>query len=274
MGGASNRVKKGKVLPCVLMDVNTQLDFLDPQGSAAVLNHAELIPSLRRVVAWAKRNQTPVISAVDSHRADEIRKCRLPQHCLDDTPGQEKVAFTLFDTHVRVESDNTLAVPIDLFRRHQQVIFRKRTNDFFLNPKADRFITNLPAAEYILTGLSLEGSVKAIALGLIARNKKVTVVIDATGFHDRSQAEMTSRLLQAKGVELIDVNTLLQRRLPRPWRYPRRIRVSVTAANGRLMPNGQHGVSPQHATRMPSAGNGAPASMPDGNGFLSAGPGQ
>ncbi|HRX85363.1 MAG TPA: isochorismatase family protein [Phycisphaerae bacterium] len=209
------------MLPCVYVDVNTQKDFLTERAACPVQNRDVLVPALRRAVAWAKRNHVPVISSLDCHRRGELRNARLPQHCLDGTPGQDKIDFTLCGSYVRIEGDNTLAVPIDLFRRYQQVIFRKRTADFFLNPKADRFISQLPAAEYVIAGLGVEGAVKAIALGLIARDKKVTIVVDACGYFDRSEAELAIRLLAAKGAELITVDQLMQRKLPRPIRYPR-----------------------------------------------------
>ena len=220
MSQHSRGKRSARKLPCVLVDVNTQCDFLAPDGACPVANRAALLPALRRTVAWSKRNHVPVISSIDCHRRGELRHARLPAHCLDGTPGQTKIDFTLFGSFVRVEADNTLAVPIDLFRRHQQVIFRKRTTDFFLNPKADRFITQLPAAEYVVAGLGIEGSVKAIALGLIARGKQVSVVVDACGYFDRSEAELTVRLLGAKGATLITVDELMARRLPRPIRYP------------------------------------------------------
>jgi len=210
-----------RTLPCVYVDVNTQNDFLGERAACPVLNREALLPALRRTVAWAKRNHVPVISSLDCHRRGELRNARLPQHCIDGTYGQDKIDFTLCGSFIHVEGDNTLSVPIDLFRRYQQVIFRKRTSDFFLNPKADRFISQLPAAEYVLSGLGIEGSVKAIALGLIARSKQVTVIVDACGYFDRSEAELTVRLLGAKGANLITVDQLLERRLPRPIRYPR-----------------------------------------------------
>lgn len=226
-----------RTLPCVFVDVNTQNDFLHESAACPVLNRAALIPALRRTIAWARRNQVPVISSLDCHRRGELRSARLPQHCIDGTPGQQKIEFTLCGSFVQVEGDNTLAVPIDLFRKHQQVIFRKRTVDFFLNPKADRFISQLPAAEYVVAGLGIEGSVKAIALGLIARDKRVTVVVDACGYFDRSEAELTVRLLAAKGATLITVDELMRRRLPRPIRYPQARR---NGTNGHS--NGHNGV--------------------------------
>lgn len=213
-----------RTLPCVYVDVNTQNDFLGERAVCPVHNRDVLLPALRQTVAWAKQNQVPVISSLDCHRRGELRNARLPQHCIDGTGGQAKVDFTLCGSFVQVEGDNTLAVPIDLFRRYQQVIFRKRTADFFLNPKVDRFISQLPVAEYILAGLGVEGSVKAIALGLIARSRLVTVVVDACGYFDRSEADMAIRLLGAKGANLITVEQLLERRIPRYIRYPRFLR--------------------------------------------------
>lgn len=223
---------RGKRLPCVFLDVNTQNDFLLPEGACPVTNRDTMVPSLRRIVAWAKRNHVPVVSSVDCHRVGEVRNTRLPLHCVDGTSGQAKVAFTLFGSYVKVEGDNTMAVPADLFRDHQQVIFRKRTSDFFLNPKADRFVTHLPAAEYVVAGLGLEGSVKSIALGLIARNKRVSVVVDASGYFDASEADLALRLLEAKGVNLTTVDELVKRILPRPVRYPLHAIGQVCLRNG------------------------------------------
>lgn len=223
---------KRKQLPCVLMDVNTQNDFLQEDGACPINDREQVVASLRRMVAWAKRNHAPVISSVDCHRTCEVRFARLPAHCLDGTPGQQKIGFTLFGSYVKVEGDNTLVVPIDLFRKHQQVIFRKRTTDFLANPKADRFISNLPADNYVVYGLGVEGSVKSIALGLLARHKTVTVVVDACGHWCKSDAEQALRLMDAKGIRLTTVDEFVSQQLPRPIRYPH-VRIGqVSMRNG------------------------------------------
>lgn len=223
---------KRKALPYVLLDIATQYDFLTEDGRCPVRNREELIPRLRRVVAWAKRNQVPVISAVDSHRIHEFAREKLPPHCVDGTAGQRKIDFTLFGSYVKVEGDNTLAVPIDLFSRHQQVIFRKRTSDFFLNPKAERFVSQLPVAQYLVVGAGLECAVRAVSLGLLARNKRVSIVTDACGFWDTQEADLTVRMLEAKGVRLLTVEELLQRRLARDIRYPLTSFGQVSLRNG------------------------------------------
>lgn len=212
--------RKRQELACVLIDIGTQKDFLSDAGACPVKNHQDVIPKLRKVIAWAKRNQVPVVSAVDSHRQREfVREDSVPR-CIDGTDGQRKLDFTLFGSYVKVEGDNTLAVPVDLFSRHQQVIFRKRTTDFFLNPKADRFVCQLPAAEFVVVGTGLENAVRAVALGLLTREKRVSVVVDACGFWDGQEANLTLRLFEAKGVSVLTVDQLQQKRLPRVIRYP------------------------------------------------------
>ncbi|MHC4064091.1 MAG: cysteine hydrolase family protein [Planctomycetota bacterium] len=229
----------GKAPECVLVDLNTQGDFLDPAGACRVQNAATLLTSIRRVVAWAKWNRVPVVSSIDSHRNAEARHDGFPMHCVDGSPGQGKIACTLFDSSIRIEGDNTLAVPLDLFQRHQQVIFRKRTHDLLCNPKADRFLTQLPAREFILFGVGLEYSIKALALGLLARSRQLSLVADACGFWSRPEANLSLRLLGAKGVRLVTVDDLLARRIRRRRRYPLCLEEAGDNGNGRRRGNGR-----------------------------------
>lgn len=213
--------RNGRSLECVAVDLNTQVDFCEPNGAYPVANLLELIPAIRRVIAWVKRNHAPIVSSIESHRLWELPAPSRPYlFCVDGTIGQRKIQFTVFPKKTRVEMDNTLSVPTDLFCRFQQVMFRKRTDDLLANPKADRFLTQLPVEEYVVFGNGLECSVKALALGLLARNKKVTIVTDACGFWDRATADLALRQIAAKGAFLVTVDELAARKLDRRYRYP------------------------------------------------------
>jgi nicotinamidase-related amidase len=214
------RRTRSLTLECVLVDLNTQSDFLSFNGSYPVANSNELIPMLRCVIAWAKRNYAPVISSIAAHRAYELLARDEPANCLDGSAGQQKIGFTVLPCHTIVEFDNTLSVPLDLFTVHQQVIFRKREDDLLGNPKADRFLTELPTEEYILFGIGLERSIKVLALGLLARNRRVSIITDACGYWDSGAADLALRQVAAKGAELITAGQLLERKLSRNQRYP------------------------------------------------------
>lgn len=254
--------RNDRVLECISVDLNTQLDFCDPDGSAAVVNLPTLIPALRRMIAWVKWNNVPMVSSVDSHRPSEVAFDRGIHFCVDGTLGQRKIEFTVFPRCARIEADNTLAMPLHLFDSYQQVIFRKRTDDLLSNPKAERFLTQLPAGEFVLFGTAMETSVKAVALGLLVREKRVTIVTDACGYWNASSADLALRQMCAKGAEVTTVAELLGRRHSRHPRYGR-CEIKLGASQGerritsRIPGNGTNGKSngrlPQgaHAARIP-----------------------
>ncbi|MBI1825983.1 MAG: isochorismatase family protein [Planctomycetes bacterium] len=212
--------KNGRGYESVLLDVNTQRDFCAPDGSCPVVNIAELVRGLRITVAWARRNHVPVVSSVESHRPFELSDSGTPIYCVDGSNGQHKLGFTLFPLRTKVEVDNTLSLPIDLFDNHQQVIFRKRTDDLLLNPKADRLLSQLPTDEFTLCGTGLETSIKAAALALLARGKRVCIIVDACGYWNRSAADLALRQIVAKGALLITVDHLRERRCGHHGVYP------------------------------------------------------
>ena len=230
--------ENGRAWQCVLVDLNTQRDFLDPVAKCRVRNGRKFVPAARRVVAWAKWNHVPVVSSVDCHRNGESPHDGFPRHCVDGTLGQRKIPWTLFGAHISIEGDSTLAVPLDLFDEYQQVIFRKRTHALFGNPKADRFLTQLRAKEFVLFGVGLEFSVEPLALGLLARNRKVTVLADCCGYWSASEADLALRRMHAKGVDLVAVEQLLHRRLRRLIRYPLHGNGSDGRRDGNCSPGG------------------------------------
>jgi len=226
-----------RAFECVVVDINTQRDFCDPKGALPVVRLCELIPQFRHMIAWTKRNSAPIVSSIESHRPFELSDSGYPIHCVDGSDGQRKLDFTIFPLHIRVEADNTLSIPIDLFGRYQQVIFRKRTDDLLGNPKAERLLSHLPAEEFILFGTGIECSVKTLALALLARGKQVSVVVDACGFWNRPTADLALRQVAAKGAKLVTVCEVLCRKLDRRFRY----RVAVrheTPSQGRFGPSG------------------------------------
>jgi nicotinamidase-related amidase len=197
------------LLKQVLLDISTQQDFLDEDGAIPVQNLVDLLPKLRRVVGWAYEHRLPVVSALDAHRPWEPLD-GLPRHCVEGSWGQRKLPFTLLPERILIEADNSFAVPLNVLRHHRQVILRKRTVDFLANPKADRLLTELRVGEFIVCGVGVENGIKALVLGLMARQKRVAVVYDACGYWSRADAELSLRQLEAKGAALISADALLR----------------------------------------------------------------
>ncbi len=229
--------KNGHSFECVVVDLNTQYEFCDRSGARRVANYAELVPALRDVVAWTKRYEMPMIASIESHRPDEFKGSAPDVGCVDGSVGQQKMDFTLFGVHERIEVDNTLVCSSDPFSSCQQIIFRKRGDDLLCNPKADRLFNVLHTREFVLFGVAVERSIKALALGLLAREKPVTIVVDACGFWSEATADLTLRQLVAKGARLITTEELKARKLQRQRRFSSARRTQDTAGNG----NGRNG---------------------------------
>jgi nicotinamidase-related amidase len=227
--------KNGFRHPYVLIDLNTQCDFFDPAGAFPVVNASDLHSPLRRVIAWVRRNHIPVISSMDSHRRQESVGPGASRYCIDGTSGHGKLPFTLLPNRVFIAGDNTLAVSIDLFRRHQQVIFPQRSQDLFANPKADRFMTQLQADEFIILGAAAENAVKAVALGLLARDCRVTVVAEACGSWSLSESDLALRQMEAKGARIVTIDELVTLKSHRLYRYTKTSLVSAQRPNGKVL---------------------------------------
>ena len=190
----------------VVVDVNTQRDFLLADGTACIRNHRRVLAHIRRVMAWARVRNVPVISTCEVY--PDINGNGDPRYCVDGTPGQQKIGYTLMRNRVSFPADGNTDLPRDMLRRYQQVILHKRCMDPFDEPRIDRLLSEVCAAEFILIGVSAEGAVKAAALGLLQRDKRVSVVIDAVGYHDNHEAKMAFRKMEAKGATLIDTRKL------------------------------------------------------------------
>lgn len=186
----------------ILVDLNTQCDFLLPGGALPVANRAEMMPRVRQLMNWARLKQVPVISSLEAHRHGESFR-NLPPHCIDHTLGQKKLPFTLMPNRMLIMGDNTADVPLDAFRRFQQLIFTKRNADFLANPKADRIINSLSTGSWLVFGITATHCVKSVTLGLLARHNKVVVVRDACGYWSAVDGEHAFRQMEAKGALIV-----------------------------------------------------------------------
>ena len=104
-------------------------------------------------------------------------------------------------------ADGSTDLPIDVLRQYRQIILYKRCVDPFDEPRIERLLSEVRANEFVLIGASAEGAVKAMALGLLQRRKRVTVVVDAVGTYNKRRAALALRKMEAKGARLVETKT-------------------------------------------------------------------
>ncbi len=181
----------------VLIDINTQRHVLLADGSACIRNHRRILSHIRRVMAWARHNDIPIVSTCDSYTNGNGADSCHPGDC-------HKIRYTLRSNRISFTADNTTDLPRDVLHRFQQVIFEKRSIDPFEEPRIDRLLTEMRANEFIVVGAAAEGAVQATVLGLIQRHRRVTVISDAIGIRDMHEGKMAMRKMEAKGAVMVD----------------------------------------------------------------------
>ncbi len=181
----------------ILIDVDTQKDLIFCNGSYP----HELLGHFRRLIAWARVNKHTVISTALSRRENDTwHDPDTPINCMEGSEGQKKIHYTTLPNRIVFGPENRLDLPRNLLRDYQQIIFEIRTEDPFTHPRADRLLTEMRADEYIAFGMGAEDALKATVLGLLARRKKVFLVIDAVGTRlNDHKKNLVLRQMEAKG---------------------------------------------------------------------------
>ena len=193
----------------VFVDLCTQQDYLAPGGARPAHNSHLVLPKLKHLMAFARWARVPLLSCVDARRPNDVRGLSCAD-CVLGTPGQEKVPFSLLPDRVTVNSDNCLCISLSILEEHQQAILAKEHRDPFTNPKFDRLLTELPVRRFVVFGISLESTVRLVALGLLLRHRRVAVVYDACGWWNAEDGTMSMRQLAAKGCELLTTQQLVE----------------------------------------------------------------
>ena len=230
----------------LLVDMNTQKDFLDANAPAAICSRKEVVANIRRIFDWIRTGDTCIVSSTDLHGSADQSPAGLPPHCRVGTPGADKLDFTLLSPRIVLESGESPSLPVDLTTAYRQVIFQKRHTDLWGHPRADRFLSAVRARRIVVFGVGLEHSVRLLTLGLRARGYPVVVIADATGGWNPLTMELALRIIRAKGASLISTKDFLSEvsDRPRAGKAPRREGQSAGARPKRTRRS-----SPARATR-------------------------
>ena len=109
----------------ILIDEDTQIDFMVPAGALYVPGAEQLIPVLARVFEGVRERGIPVISSVDAHGENDPEFADWPPHCVAGTLGQQKIPTTLFKERAIVPNKPGVELPQGV----PQVIVEKQTLD-------------------------------------------------------------------------------------------------------------------------------------------------
>ena len=173
----------------VFWDVDTQVDFIHPDGKLHVAGAETIVGNLAALTNHAHANGIRIVGSSDSHAPtdDELSETpdfvdTYPPHCLAGTPGQRRIPETALRDVFVVEPDDATADVLERLPRHAgDILFHKRYFDVFTNPNVGPVIDALAIDEVVLYGVALDVCNRYAVEGLLERypGLTITVVTDA-----------------------------------------------------------------------------------------------
>jgi len=192
----------------ILWDVDTQVDFMEPNGKLYVPGAADVAETMRRLVDAARAAHVIHIASADDHELTDPEisdepdfRSTYPPHCLRGTRGAEKIAQTkqLDPLPLALIPFPPGLVPGMLEGRSEMLLLKKNFN-VFTNPNTDPLLDALDPDEIIVFGVATDVCDDAAINGFLQRGRQVTFVEDAAKGLDEGRTQACTAAWRERGV--------------------------------------------------------------------------
>src|SRR5919109_1397938 len=148
----------------VFWDVDTQVDFMDPEGSLYVDGAENLKSNLERLTDAARMAGVPIVHSTDDHELsdEEIDEAKadfvdtFPPHCLRGSPGAERVPETAPGPGALDIAWDGNGFDAGAAREAPEIVVRKKRFDVFSNPATVPLLEALAPATVVVYGVALD----------------------------------------------------------------------------------------------------------------------
>ncbi|HEY9385213.1 MAG TPA: isochorismatase family protein [Gemmatimonadales bacterium] len=160
----------------IFWDVDTQVDFMLSSGKLYVAGSEEIIPVLGRLTEYAHAHGIRIIASADEHMAGHRElssqpdwKQTFPEHCMQGTAGQQKIAETRLDNPLVIEPapQDPAALAARVRAHRGDILFHKHWFDVFSNPNVLPVVDALAPDAIVLYGVALDVCNKYAVEGLL-----------------------------------------------------------------------------------------------------------
>jgi nicotinamidase/pyrazinamidase len=193
----------------ILWDVDTQVDFMHPDGKLYVPGAEETAPAMRRLVEAARAAGIVHIASADDHELTDPEISAVPDwrntyppHCLRGTRGAQKIPET--------EQADPLPLALlpfppglvpGLVDGHREILLLKKNFNVFTNPNTDPLLDALDPDEIAVFGVATDVCDDAAIRGFLLRGRRVRFVEDAARGLDEERTASCIAAWRGGGVE-------------------------------------------------------------------------
>jgi nicotinamidase/pyrazinamidase len=196
----------------ILWDVDTQVDFMLPDGKLYVPGAEETVPAMQRLVGAARAAGIAHVASADDHELtdDEISEqpdfaTTYPPHCLRGTRGARKLPETEQEDPVPI----TLTPLPERYLAGREFLLLKKSFDVFTNPNTDRLLERLDPDEIVVFGVATDVCDDAAIRGFLERGRKVRFVEDAARGLDEGRVAVCTAAWRELGVQFTTVDEVI-----------------------------------------------------------------
>jgi nicotinamidase/pyrazinamidase len=204
----------------IFWDVDTQVDFMHPDGKLYVPDAASIVPNLRALTDRAHAEGIRIVASADEHlpghpelSADPDFRETFPEHCMRGTPGQAKIPETGLREPLVIEPDPEDAARLaDRVRAHPgDILFLKHWFDVFTNANVQPVLAVLDPQHIVLYGVAQDVCDRYAIEGLLAHRPtaRLHVVRDAMKPIDPEAGQRLLRRWGDQGVHIVDTQDII-----------------------------------------------------------------
>jgi nicotinamidase/pyrazinamidase len=201
----------------ILWDVDTQVDFMLPEGKLYVPGAEETAPAMARLVALAREAGIVHVASADDHELTDPEISdepdfvdTYPPHCLRGTRGAAKITET--------EQEDPLPLSLTpypagllpgLVAGRRELLLLKKSFDVFTNPNAEALLEFLDPDEIVVFGVATDVCDDAAIRGFLQRRRRVAFVEEAARGLDEARTASCTAFWREAGVRFATVDEVL-----------------------------------------------------------------
>jgi nicotinamidase/pyrazinamidase len=199
----------------IFYDINTQRDFILPDGKFHIAGAEKIVPVWKAITELARDQNVLVVCSVDCHVPGDPQLKSwggpYPDHCMAGTAGQQKIDETKPLNPLTLENREYTPAEIQKILDHRgEIVFRRQQFEKLADNAHLSAILRLvlrPYRDIVMYGVYTESCVAREITALIGVGPKLHLVTDAV-LVIGEESPTFSEKLQQEGVELISLDEL------------------------------------------------------------------